>query len=43
MTNNILRSLVTDAVSLDREINEKSDRLGEIQNVIRRRGTRWTA
>ena len=38
MTDNILRSLGTDAISLDREINEKSDQLGEIQNVIRRRG-----
>ena len=31
MTNNILKSLGTDAISLDREINEKTDQLGEIQ------------
>jgi hypothetical protein len=31
MTDNILKSLVTEAVSLDREINEKSDRLKELK------------
>ena len=31
MTDNILKSLVTEAVSLDREINEKTDRLKEIK------------
>ena len=31
MTDNILKSLVTEAVSLDREINEKTDRLKELK------------
>jgi hypothetical protein len=31
MTDNMLRSLVTEAVSLDREINEKTDRLKELK------------
>jgi hypothetical protein len=31
MTDNILKSLVTEAVSLDREINEKADRLKELK------------
>jgi hypothetical protein len=31
MTDNMLKSLVTEAVSLDREINEKSDRLKELK------------
>ena len=31
MTDNILKSLVTEAVSLDREINEKTDRLKELR------------
>jgi hypothetical protein len=31
MTDNMLRSLATEAVSLDREINEKTDRLKEIK------------
>ena len=31
MTDNMLKSLVTDAVSLDREINEKTDRLKELK------------
>ena len=30
MTDNLLKSLVTEAVSLDREINEKSERLKEL-------------
>ena len=31
MTDNIVKSLVTEAVSLDREINEKSERLKELK------------
>ena len=31
MTDNMLKSLVTEAVSLDREINEKTDRLKELK------------
>ncbi len=31
MTDNILKNLVTEAVSLDREINEKTDRLKELK------------
>ena len=31
MTDNILKNLVTEAVSLDREINEKSERLKELK------------
>jgi hypothetical protein len=31
MTYNILNSLVTEAVSLDREVNERSDRLKELK------------
>jgi hypothetical protein len=31
MTDNTLKSLVTEAVSLDREINEKTDRLKELK------------
>ena len=31
MTDNILKTLVTEAVSLDREINEKSERLKELK------------
>jgi hypothetical protein len=38
MTSNILNGLVTDAVSLDCEINEKTDRFGQIQDATRRRG-----
>ena len=37
MTNNMLNGLVTDAVSLECEINEKTDRFGQIQDVSRRR------
>ena len=31
MTDNMLKSLVTEAVSLDREINEKTERLKELK------------
>jgi hypothetical protein len=34
MTDNILKSLVTEAVSLDREINEKTDRLKDLKATL---------
>ena len=34
MIENILKSLVTEAVSLDREINEKTDRLKELKTEL---------
>jgi hypothetical protein len=37
MIDNILKSLVTEAVSLDREINEKADRLKKQSGTRRRR------